>query len=145
MGNTSKEKSGGAARFERVLLLAVLVMTSVLYFSILNTYFICDDFIAIQESLPKPDVTVYDLIAEPGRWFLRPITTHWFPATTFSYALDYALYGAHPLGYHVTNLLFYWLCALAIYFLALRLAPQRGVAFLTALLFLMHPIHTEAV
>ena len=132
-------------RVEWLLFPALLALTLALYGGVLNHYFTCDDFIAIQESLPSPYVRVADLLRRPGVWFFRPITTHWFPVTTFSYALDYAVYGLHPRGYHVTNLAFHWLAAVAIFYLARRLTGRRGVAALAALLYAAHPVHNEAV
>jgi tetratricopeptide (TPR) repeat protein len=82
----------------------------------------------------------------------------YLPLRDLSYALDYALWGENPFGFHLTNLLLYLLNTVCVYTMTLRLMttlfageralPERrteNVALLTALLFAVHPIHSEAV
>src|SRR2546428_777690 len=80
---------------------------------------------------------------------------HWIPLTWFTYALDYALWGRHPGGYHLTNVLFHALNAALCYGLARRLlrlaAPGAPAGALTvgalaaALAFGIHPLRAESV
>lgn len=67
------------------------------------------------------------------------------PLYTWSLALNYALGGFDPFGYHVINCLLHAATAAAV-FLALRgrLLGQRA-AFLAALLFAVHAVHVEPV
>jgi protein O-mannosyl-transferase len=75
---------------------------------------------------------------------------HVFRPFAFStFALHWAISGAKPFSYHLLNLLLHAAVTLLL-FLLLRalLAPlSRGetIAFVAALLFAVHPIHTEAV
>jgi len=72
-----------------------------------------------------------------------------------SYAIDYKIWGLNPLGYHITNILFYILTCIMVFFTLrllsaeLRKGASLGshgrVAIFGALLFAAHPVHVEAV
>ena len=73
------------------------------------------------------------------------------PLLKFSYTLNWTM-GTGVIGFHVTNLLIHWLNAFLVYRLAQYFAQHQWqcnsmqhVPLLTALLFAVHPIHTEAV
>ena len=77
------------------------------------------------------------------------------PIRVLSYAIDYHFWKLNPLGYHITNILFYILTCFMVYFTLFHLSIQlreRGspeshgrVALFGALLFAAHPVHVEAV
>ncbi len=62
-----------------------------------------------------------------------------------TFTLNHALGGVAPAGYHVLNLAVHIAAALTLYWLGLMLIKDRGAALLSALLFAVHPIQTEAV
>src|SRR5574341_831417 len=64
---------------------------------------------------------------------------------TDSYTLDYLVSGLQPWGYHLFNLLYHLATTLLVYALARRLLAGSPAALLVALLFAVHPVHTEAV
>ncbi len=66
------------------------------------------------------------------------------PIRTFSYALDYTLGGDKPFIYHLHNLLLFLLNVLLVY-LIVRDVFDNKLAFWTALIFALHPIHVESV
>ena len=67
------------------------------------------------------------------------------PITMLTFAMDYSLWGLNERGYHVTNTILHILVALAIYWLISIFYRDNTLALLTGLLFVAHPIHTEAV
>src|SRR5579885_1844287 len=68
------------------------------------------------------------------------------PLTTASYLLNYSLAGGHnPMPYHVVNCLLHWVNTTLVFLLASTLFDRRIYAFLTAAIFAVHPITTEAV
>ena len=67
------------------------------------------------------------------------------PLQSLSYAVDYHFWGFRPFGYHLTNLLLHLANAIFIYSILMILTKQRVLSGLTALLFVIHPIQTEAV
>ena len=77
------------------------------------------------------------------------------PVRVLSYAIDYHFWGLNPLGYRITNILFYMLTCLMVFFslqkLSVHLRPEASldsherVALFGGLLFAAHPIHVEGV
>jgi len=96
---------------------------------------------------------------ELGKILTTPVNgLEYLPIRDLTIALDYLVWGERPFGFHLTNLLLYCLNVLAVYYLALELsfllsrddedrnAPAASLAALaTALLFAVHPIHSEVV
>ena len=67
------------------------------------------------------------------------------PILVLSYAIDHFFWGLNPLGYHLTNTLFHIGCALLFFNLVLLLTKNSFTGILASLIFLTHPIQTEAV
>lgn len=68
------------------------------------------------------------------------------PVTVLSFRLNYLAGGFDPWGYHLVNVLLHSVaCALFARLAARLLGPRSPAAWLAALLFVVHPIHTEAV
>lgn len=83
------------------------------------------------------------------------VKSRYLPYLTF--ALNYRLHGFNVFGYHAVNLLFHLLDALLVYALVIQIfrtpllqrsslrERQRPLALFVALLFVAHPVQTEAV
>jgi len=67
------------------------------------------------------------------------------PLVGLSYALNYAMGGVNPIGYHLVNLLLHLLVTWLLYLLVLQLQFPPAAAVSAAALFAIHPLHTEAV
>ena len=77
------------------------------------------------------------------------------PLSLVTFALEYQVFGENPHISHFINILLYALTGLSIYLLLLYLFKRNGIdagigwlaglPFLTSMLFIAHPIHTEAV
>ena len=120
------------------LLLAAIV--GVVYVNTLGNGFVFDD----------PHLIGLDrAVSDPWRLFPRFGHGTWWlgyrPLRTASYALDYALFGRDPVGFHVSNLIYHTLSGLFAYLIAARLLRQHLAALFVAILFLVHPVQTDAV
>jgi hypothetical protein len=67
------------------------------------------------------------------------------PLHLFSYMLDYAIAGLSAYAFHLSNNLWTGVVAGFVYLVALALTQQRRTAIAAAILFLVHPVHVEAV
>ncbi len=67
------------------------------------------------------------------------------PLVLASFALNYAVGGLNPFGYHLVNLLLHLAVCWALYVLARQLDLSWGGALVASGLFAVHPLHTEAV
>lgn len=67
------------------------------------------------------------------------------PLTIQTYAIERRLFGPSPLPCHFFNIVLHALTSLCAFALAQRTLANRPLALLSAALFAIHPIHTEAV
>jgi tetratricopeptide (TPR) repeat protein len=77
------------------------------------------------------------------------------PVRMLSYAIDYHFWKLNPMGYRITNILFYMLTCIMIFFTIRILSSHlrenatddshQRVALFGSLLFAAHPVHVEAV
>jgi Tfp pilus assembly protein PilF len=80
------------------------------------------------------------------QFFTVPVQGNYHPLTMFSLALNYAISGIQPWSYHALNLLLHLLNTYLVFKFALRLSRESVlIAFATALLFGIHPMHVESV
>jgi len=64
---------------------------------------------------------------------------------TISFALNYHLAGLNPFIYHLENILWHALAALLAYVTLAKAFASRQAVFWSALIFLIHPLQTEAI
>lgn len=67
------------------------------------------------------------------------------PVVTLSYFVDYLLWSEYPLGSHLMNLFYHFIMVIVIYKLLFLISKQYYTAFLSALLFAVHPLGSEAI
>jgi len=67
------------------------------------------------------------------------------PLTFLSYQLDYTIGGMQPFMFHLTNLMLHILSAVCVSGIAFRLRKNWWIAGAAGLLFVVHPLNTEAV
>lgn len=82
-----------------------------------------------------------------GYWWPSFPSDLYRPLTTLSYALNYSLLRetAHPIGYHVVNLVLHWGNAVLLLFLLRRFGGSTSMAMVGALVFALHPVAVESV
>ena len=59
--------------------------------------------------------------------------------------MNYALFGLHPAGWHLTTLALHLLVTWMVYLLALRVTGGTATALVAAVVFGVHPVHLESV
>ena len=98
-------------------------------------------FSGIQEHLTKD--YLYGYIHTPSESALSP----WRPIPLISYSLEVGMWGSnHPSTSHLINILLYTITTILLFFfLSKHVLKDQWLAFFTALLFAIHPIHTEVV
>jgi len=72
-------------------------------------------------------------------------SNYYRPLFTLSLAVDYFLWGKHPFGYHLSNMLFHIFVSVTVYILCLKILRNGLSALFAALIFVSHPVHAEAV
>ncbi len=126
------------------LIFGILIAACLLaYGNTLRNEFTHDDGLYI---LRNPQVTAPAI----ANLFSPNATSNVFRPVTFAtLALNWAFGGEEPAGYHLLNLILHGAVVCLLYLLILEIfGPEprnKIIAFATALLFALHPIHTEAV
>jgi tetratricopeptide (TPR) repeat protein len=128
---------------ERLLVGLLLAAVALVYCNTLVNQFAMDDELYIMRNAQVTDPSLHRLLS------LSQFSNVFRPVTFATLALNWALSGAEPLGYHLLNLILHagvtWLLYILLQGL-LGYSPEgKTVAFVAALLYAVHPIHTEAV
>ena len=76
---------------------------------------------------------------------LLPSAEYFRPVQALTFLVDYHLWGLRPAGFHLTNIVLHGAVSVLLYRLVARLFGSWHVGLATALLFAVHPVHTEAV
>lgn len=143
----------------------LLAITVGVYFNSLFNGFVYDDRFTITNNLFIRDWNNLTGLFSKD-YFSRSGEATYRPVVTLSYFIDCSLWGLKPFGYHFTNVLLHLVNVVFVYLFVLSLLKQppvplnkegikgvvsilpcrnRWIAFLTALLFSIHPVQTEAV
>lgn len=69
----------------------------------------------------------------------------YIPLTFFSFQINHLIGGLHPAGYHIANVLLHIFNAILVFRISNKLTKHTAVASITAALFALHPLQTEAV
>lgn len=121
----------------RKMLFALLLFQMAAFCLFANTFgnaWTYDDFPVIVENPGIRSFQDFLQYNHPGR-----------PLREITYLLDYALFGLDPTGYHIQNIFWHALNAFFVWLLALELGVSRCVAWISALIFLAHPMNVEVV
>ncbi|MDQ6623008.1 MAG: tetratricopeptide repeat protein [Verrucomicrobiota bacterium] len=111
-----------------------------------------DDYLVTDNPFSKSPL----LILEAFRHYLFPdsLSHHYRPVQNISLAFDYFVWNSSSYGYHLTNVLLHLASGLLLFFLLRKLLPRFAVgapstsrlcAFLIALVWVVHPVHSAAV
>ncbi|HOY32579.1 MAG TPA: tetratricopeptide repeat protein [Bacteroidales bacterium] len=73
------------------------------------------------------------------------VSSHYHPLTLLSLAINFKLNGLHASGYIIGNILLHVLSVVFVFLIFLKLTNKNEIAFITALLFAIHPMRVESV
>ena len=78
-------------------------------------------------------------------WAFTAATDYWHPLTWLSHMLDWQLYGAAPMGHHLTSVAIHALNAVLALLLFRRFGASPGWSLVAAAVFAWHPLRVESV
>jgi protein O-mannosyl-transferase len=131
------------ALFGLVLLLAFLLYANTLLYG-----FVYDDHFQIESNPYVHSLGYVGRIFTTTVWSFQGIegqTNYYRPLMTFGYLLCYLAFQSFPIGFHLVNLLLNCAVVWLVYAVCTALIDDGAVALLAAMLFALHPIHTEVV
>ncbi|MFQ5510404.1 MAG: tetratricopeptide repeat protein [Candidatus Krumholzibacteriia bacterium] len=128
--------------------LVVFLVAFALYANTIGHGFVWDDvpIIVKNEAIRTLDApTVKNIFTQEFVTAPHRKGGYYRPLVTLSYHVDYKLSGASPVGFHVTNVLLNAVVCVLVFLFLWLLFRHTGIAFVSALLFAVHPAHTENV
>lgn len=116
------------------LYIALLVVCAAVYGTTFLNGWTYDDIPVVVQNPDAHSLAGFMENSRPGR-----------PMRELTYIPEYMLFGSHPTGYHIQQLLWHGAngCLLLVLFIALGLEPLY--ALLAAIFFLVHPLQAESV
>jgi protein O-mannosyl-transferase len=129
-------------RIPRFFFETILIISSfIVYFSCLKTGFFCWDDTTVALNPANRQFTIQNII----QLFTTPQAGLFHPVTSLSFMIDYYFGRGTPFMFHFTNLLLHSINTLLVYLFLKRLINNNIIAFFTALLWGIHPVHVESV
>ena len=129
-------------------LLPISLLAFFAHADVLGHWFVASDTLPLIET---------SRISNPGDFvaiFTRPLmhgsdfadtALFYRPIASLSYAIDYALWGLTPFGYHLTTLVLHAIAVVLVAVVVIEITNRPGVGYLTAVLFAVHPVTVEVV
>lgn len=127
-----------------------MILAASAYVNTLQNNFVWDD---TQQILRNPDVrgeTPWSRLFSSGVWAFnhpggRALNNYFRPLQMLTYRFTANLFGFSATAFHAVTLVLHLLATLLAYVIVYQLTRRMTVAFASAVLFALHPIHTEAV
>ena len=130
------------SEYEKYFLPIVLVITFLCFLPALQNKFVnLDDPQYITENPVVKNINAENL----KLIFSEQFVGNYQPVTMLSYLIEYKIFGMNPFGYHLMNLIFHLLGTLFVFLIIKKLSGNNLLAFITSLLFGIHPLHVESV
>jgi protein O-mannosyl-transferase len=133
---------------EIILVALLILLTLICYANMLTNSFVYDDQ---QQILQNPYIkswkflpeifgsTVWSFVGEVGA------TNYYRPLMTLSFLVLWTIFGPIPFGFHLFSLVLQIAVVLMVFYAGRQLFRDWRIAGLAAILFAVHPVHTEAV
>jgi hypothetical protein len=124
----------------------LVIVSSATYANSLYGDFVWDDKTLFVENY---DLWQWDnlkrLLTSQDNLFNDTYTGFYRPLPNLSFLLDRYIWGQDPFGYHLTNVMLQVVCTVLVFLIIYQMASGIWPAFLGALFFAVHPVHTEVV
>jgi len=124
----------------------IIIVGFAIYANSLKGEFIWDDHAFVKDNAYIRDLKhIYDIFTKSTASGAGYADDFYRPLQIFTYLIDYSIWGLNVFGYHLTNILLHILVGLTLYGLLRILFGNKILSLLASLLFVTHPIQTEAV
>lgn len=127
-----------------IVLLASLVVSFLLYGNTISGEFVYDDNSYINHEDVKKAENLLKVWNQP----LVPNAVNaglFHPLTSFTYTLNFVLFGESPISFHIVNIFLNGLVSFLVFLLVKKLFNNTVLALFIALFYAFLPIHSEAV
>ncbi|HKP03874.1 MAG TPA: tetratricopeptide repeat protein [Chthoniobacterales bacterium] len=130
-------------------LLPALVLGFLIYANTLNGEFVYDDLRQIVRNTLIQDGSQFWRALTSDVWAFKggdqAASNYWRPSYVLWMIINFRCFGLAPFGWHLTNILLHVGVVALLFALLRRLDVSRPIAGGIALIFAVHPVHTESV
>jgi protein O-mannosyl-transferase len=146
LGQTSR--GNGKSWSDATLVAILLVVTFLCYANMLTNGFVYDD---ARQLLQNPYVRSWHFLPQifgTNVWSFvgeAASTNYYRPLMTLSYLVLWKLFGPMPFPFHLFSIVLHAAVVIMVFYTGQRLFLDRRIAWCAALLFAIHPVHTETV
>ncbi|MCF6148575.1 MAG: tetratricopeptide repeat protein [Candidatus Kuenenia sp.] len=128
----------------KILFLLPVFITFCVFLNAIPNGFVYDDISVIEENyFIKSFHNIPKLFSK--EYFQLSNELSYRPFVSFSYFIDYAVWGLNPPGYHLSNVVIHAFNTVLLYLLLNYILKSRFISLFSAILFAIHPCVTEAV
>lgn len=128
------------------LSLLIFFISFIPYLNGINNAFLWDDeFLIEKNSFITSFQYIPDILSKSSTAGFGGQDNFYRPTQTLYYLIIHSIAGKSEVAFHLGNMLLHSLNALLLFFLILKIFNNLRLAFLTSLLWSLHPTHTEAV
>lgn len=147
MSSPPTQTPSGLSRWsDRTLILLLILCVVLPYANTLPNSFVHDDVYQVLRNPYVRSVRYLPEIFTTSVWsFAGGPSNYYRPMMTLGYLFCYKLFGFSPYGFHLANIVLHAAVVCFLFFLTVRLFRDRALAFLAAVIFALHPIHSEPV
>ncbi len=129
--------------------LIIIAVTFIVFGNTLDNQFVFDDESVVVNNLSIQSTSNIPKFFTAEEGFHKVIGKYYRPIVSASYAIDYSIWGLNPYGFHLTNIIIHCIASLLLFrifqILFWRYKYRNLFSLLSTLIFVVHPIHTEAV
>lgn len=120
----------------------LLVVTFIIFVpSLKNDFINLDDDVMVTENTVIQEISIKNI----GKIFSSAHYGLYHPLVQLTYMVDFKLYKLNPAGYRFTNIFLHSIISILCLFLVLYITNNIQIAFITGVLFAIHPIHSESI
>ncbi len=148
--NSQQKKSGTKFSLELMLSVVLVLISCLLYANTLKNGYVMDDGLVVSENriVQKGISGIPELFTTPHMYgrLIAP-NDMYRPLSLILFAIEYQYFGLDSLVGHLCNVLLFAACVVLLFRFLDKFFDHRKtvIAFIAALLFAVHPIHTEVV
>jgi len=134
----------------KYLCLILGIVSFVIYFNTLWNGYVLDDVMVLKENTMVMQGTkaIGELLSTPHmRGYLVIPNDMWRPLSLVMFAIEYQFFGPNPMVNHFFNIVVFAGCVIMFFLFLVKFFDHKktALAFIAALVFAVHPIHTEVV
>ncbi|MBU4536866.1 glycosyltransferase family 39 protein, partial [Patescibacteria group bacterium] len=129
--------------FMVIAVLGFLIYSQTLFFDF--TYLDDNTLILDNQSFLSNPLNVFEAFRTDVFHIFNHSAFYYRPILTISFMFDYQIGGVNPFVYHFSNLIFHILAVCLLFVFLRKINYKKDISFLFSLLYLSHPVLTQAV